>query len=200
MKKIVTIIALISACVTLTACNKTSESSEAWSHSGGDKFADLELAKGHCDRVVYEKLTELEVDSDLIVVGEFIGDASQNVDYAYDSTFDKDVVVNVTSTGTLRISKVLKGEIAEGDCVDIYQRYGIVDGRLVTFSELTPMQDGDEWLFFLKKSTGVDGYWCSSDTLGRYPIPSAENAPMPLFDNPEKNYVFCNLPHINCVF
>lgn len=181
MKKITMIIAAVSVCLTLASCAEAPKNHDEESRG----FEDIELVRVHCDRAGYENLSKLEADSDLIVVGEFVGDAAQNVDYDYDVNFDKDIVVNVMSTGTLRISKVLKGNIEEGADVDVYQRCGIVDGRLITFSGLTPMQNGDEWLFFLKKGTGVDGYWCSSDTFGRYPVPNAENALMPLSDSPD---------------
>ncbi|MCX4355005.1 MAG: hypothetical protein OSJ43_02140 [Oscillospiraceae bacterium] len=180
MKKLISIITVFAACVTLTACSTADESSTA-----SDKYEGLELVRWHSDRVEYEDLAQLEKDSHMIVIGEFIGDDNQDTDYQYNAGFQKDLIINIRSTNTIRVSKVFKGDIEEGDCVDVHQRYGIADSRLISFSDLTPMQKGDEWLFFLRNSTDLNGYWCASDTFGRYPVPSVENEPMPLSDSPD---------------
>ena len=176
MKKIISMIIVFAVCVTLTACSESTLS---------DKYEGLDLVRWQSDRPVYEDLAHLEEDSHLIVIGEFIEDDVQDADYQYDADFRKDLLINIKSTNTIRISKVFKGDVEEGDCVDIHQRYGITDGRLVSFSDLTPMQKGDEWLFFLRNSTDNNGYWCACDTYGRYPVPNVENEPMPLSDSPD---------------
>lgn len=178
MKKIISIITVFTVCAALTACSTEEESVVP------DKYDGLELVRWDCDMYLYDSLAKLEKDSHLIVIGEFIGEDRQDIDYQYDVDFEKDIITNVKSTNTIRISKVFKGDVEEGDCVDIHQRYGITDGRLVSFSDLTPMQKGDEWLFFLKSSSDQNGYWCASDTYGRYPVPNVENEPMPLSDSP----------------
>ena len=177
MKKNISIITLFSACVMLTACSKTPESPVG--------FEDLSLVKLDGNRVGYWKLDDVENDSDLIVVGEFVSDAEQTIDYEYSSYFGKEIVTLTTSTNTLQISKVIKGDAKEGDRINVSQYYGVVDEQLISISDLTPMQNGDEWLFFLRKGTISDNYWCCGDSDGRYPVPSAENAPMPLSDSPD---------------
>lgn len=179
MKKLISIITVFAACVSLTACNTADESTVS------DKYDGLELVRWNCDMYLYDSLAQLEKDSHMIVIGEFIDEDRQNIDYQYDVDFEKDIIINVKSTNTIRVSKVFKGDIEKGDCIDVHQSYGIADGRLISFSDLTPMQKGDEWLFFLKSSNDNIGYWCASDTFGRYPVPSVENEPMPLADSPD---------------
>jgi len=168
MKKIITIISALAACAVMTACSSVSEST--------DKFTGLELVRLDGSRVVYETLSDIEEASGLIVVGEFVGEAEQGT---YKNTEDF-----IVSTGTLKVLKVIKGEVKEGDKIRINQFYGTVNDRLISLSDLTPMQAGDKWLFFLKGSAD-EGYWCTGDSDGRYPVRSAENAPMPLSDSPD---------------
>lgn len=178
MKKIISIIALLAACAAMTACNKTYESA--------DRFAGLELFRPAAnDRVVvFTNLSSLENACDLVVVGKFADDPVQT-EYYFDPD-NKKFLYNVISTCPIEISRVIKGDIETGDKINVLQRYGIVDDRLIVFDELTPMQKGDEWLFFLKYHSPLDGYWCWGDTDARYPTKnSSENAPMPLSDSPD---------------
>lgn len=178
MKKIIAIIVVFSACVALTACNKVPENFY--------DFDDIKLVRtGFTNRRVFEDLAALEAHVDLMVVGKFIDDSEQNERYRYSDFFGKDILYFVTSKNTIEVEKVLIGNANIGDTLQIVQEYGIVDGDLVTFSDLTPMQKGDEWLFFLTKDSDLDVYYCASDTFGRYPVSSTENAPMPLSDSPD---------------
>ena len=178
MKKIIAIIAVLSACAALTACNKASENAHG--------FDDIKLVRtGFTDRRVFEDLAALEDHVDLMVVGKFIDDSEQNERYRYSEFFGKDILYFVTSKNTIEVEKVLIGNANIGDTLQIVQEYGIVDGDLVTFSDLTPMQKGDEWLFFLTKDSDLDVYYCVGDSDGRYPVPNAENEPMPLSDCPD---------------
>lgn len=176
MKKIIAMISVLAACAALTACNKAPENSYG--------FDNIKLVRtGFANRRVFEDLDALEDHVDLMVVGKFIDDSEQNERYRYSEFFGKDILYFVTSKNTIEVEKVLIGNANIGDTLQIVQEYGIVDGDLVTFSDLTPMQKGDEWLFFLTKDSDSDVYYCAGDSDGRYPIPSAENAPMPLSDS-----------------
>lgn len=76
------------------------------------------------------------------------------------------------------------GEANVGDKLTVGQHYGIVDNRLITFCDLTSMQKGDEWIFFLKYSPELENYWCCGDTDGRYPTENAAgNGRMSLAEN-----------------
>lgn len=178
MKKHILITAVFSLCVLLTACSSTAESY--------DVSADLECIRGGVcvDRIVFEDLYSLEEAVDIVVTGKFIADAEQNITYEYDAGFGKNVVTMVESYNTIEVKKVLKGDVSAGDNLVIGQYYGIVDGDLITFSSLTPMQKGDEWLFFLKGS-GDGNYWCWGDCAARYPVPNTENARIKFSDDPD---------------
>ena len=178
MKKITAIITVLAACASLTACNKAPGNVQS--------FDDIKLVRtGFADRRVFENLAALEDYVDLAVVGKFTGDSEQEERYHYSEFFGKDVLYFVTSQNTIEVEKVLIGDAEIGDTLQIVQDYGIVDGKLVTYSDLTPMQKGDEWLFFLKKETDLDVYFCAGDSDGRFPVPNAENEPMPLSDCPD---------------
>ena len=170
MKKIISVIITCIICIlTLTACN---------SESGGgyDDFSGLELVRlGMGDRAVYDRLDNLERASTVVVVGTFVEDAVQKADYQYNSYFNKDILVNVRSDNTIEVSKVLKGDVAVGDRLTVIQGYAVVDDRLVSESDLTPMVKGDTWIFFLKKSSKSDVFWCTGDSDGRYPVPGSKN-------------------------
>ena len=178
MKKITAIITVLAVCASLTACNKAPGNVQS--------FDDIKLVRtGFADRRVFENLAALEDHVDLMVVGKFIDDSEQNERYRYSEFFGKDILYFVTSKNTIEVEKVLIGNANIGDTLQIVQEYGIVDGDLVTFSDLTPMQKGDEWLFFLTKDSDSDVYYCAGDSDGRYPVPNAENAAMPLSDCPD---------------
>ncbi|MDD6058896.1 MAG: hypothetical protein PUB97_00765 [Ruminococcus sp.] len=133
-----------------------------------------EVVQVECDRVVYRSLEELEKASDLVVIGEYSADAKQNISYEYSEQFGKDIMVDAVSTGNITVKKVLKGDTNK-KVLNISQRYGTDDkNRLITFSEMTPMKKGDEWIFFLYYDESTDTYWCSGDYTGRYPVPDAE--------------------------
>lgn len=186
MKKIILITVICSLCAMLTACSNVTESSGCSSaEESSNMFADIKCIRGGgglADRVVFNDLDSLENEVDVIVVGEFIADSEQDVSSDYDEGFEKNIVTWVTSYNTIEVKKVLKGDVSVGDNLKIGQYYAVVDGDLITFSNLTPMQKGDKWLFFLKGYEEGD-YWCFGDSDARYPVPNTENAPMPFTDD-----------------
>ncbi len=162
MKKLISVFAAIAACITLTACNGTPETSNA--------FSDLELVRtGMSDRIVIEYLQTLEEYNDIAVVGEFIGNSESDITYTYSEHFGKDIITDVRSYNTIKVTNVLRGDVSVGDELTIGQSYGVADGKLITFSDLTPMVKGDEWIFFLNKEPDADIYWCCGDSDARYP-------------------------------
>lgn len=173
MKKFISVIAIIAACTALTACGKTpnnSDASYAPENSYEYDFSEMKLRRaGITDRVVFTTLDDLEDFSHIAVVGKFIGNAEQEVEYEYAPNIEKDIITGVTSTNTIEVTKVLMGDVKVGDKLSIDQRYAVVDGELITFSDLTPMQKGDEWVFFLRKRTNSDHYICSADSDSRFP-------------------------------
>lgn len=186
MKKI---IAAFAACAALTACGSTPKKTDDSSVSQKTaSFSELKLKQARItDRVVFYTLDELEEFSHIAVVGKFIGDAEQEVKYEYEPTFEKEIITDITSTNTIEVTKVLMGDVNVGDKLSIDQRYGVVDGELITFSELTPMQKGDEWVFFLRKITESDHYICTAESDSRFPTKNSasNNEIMPLAEGTE---------------
>lgn len=176
MKKITTIIAAIACCAALTACGSTpkdtpSEDVILDTASKTDRYAGLKVRKaGITDRVVFYNLSDLENYCSLAVVGTFIDDAEQEIKYEYNDFFGKEIIIGVESTSTIRVSRVLMGDGVEvGDELKINQEYAVVDGELISFSDLTPMQNGDEWVFFLIESINPSHYTCAGEGDSRFP-------------------------------
>jgi hypothetical protein len=137
---------------------------------GGEKpivypLEGMEIVNTSSDRDIYYSLAELEEASDLIVIGKFTDNAEQELEYSGVS------LINATSTNTISVSKVLKGEAP--DKITLSQRYGVLkeENKLVTFSGMTPMNMNEEWIFFLYYDEMNKTYWCSGDYTGRYPLP-----------------------------
>ena len=183
-----TAMAMTMACG-LTACESADSSAEQSSVTENSSMTDwtkLEVVQVETDRIVYYTLDELQQASDLIVIGEFIDDAEQDVEYQYNDDFKKKSVTDAVSTNEIAVHRVLKGTVPE-DGVRISQRYGILEeeNQLVTFSGMTPMKKGEQWIFFLYYGEGSDSYWCAGDYTGRYPLPQATAAAANAEQNPE---------------
>ncbi|MCH5205512.1 MAG: hypothetical protein J1F09_01080 [Oscillospiraceae bacterium] len=166
MKKIFSIITVCVICIfTFTACNQSTK-----------EFSDVELVKwGEADRILHYSLEELEKDCDIAVVGTFVGDSTQDITYQYSDDFGKEIILGVKSFNTIEVKQVLMGDINVGDTLNVSQRYGVVDDRLITMSELTPMIKGDTWIFFLYNNYDSGIYVCCGDSDGRYPLPNSVN-------------------------
>ena len=124
------------------------------------------------DRVIYNDLKSLMAASDLVVIGKFIQDDEQTLEYEYSEEFGKNIVVGATSTNVIQIEKLLAGETSE-ETLTISQSYGLDEeaNNFITFSNMTSMKKGDEWIFFLYYDDINDTYWCAGDYTGRYPVP-----------------------------
>ena len=168
MKKILSIIAILSICGTLTACNSSTENV-----SETKRLDELELVNIQADYIhLAESFDDIEKVSELVVVGKFIDDEKVCYErYEYDDYFKKDVLCEIISSCPMQITKVLSGNAKVGDVVNVLQREGRWEDRYITHSALTPMQKGDEWVFCLGRSNSdkYDGYWCVSESWGRYP-------------------------------
>ena len=150
-------------------------SSEDTSKAAASKPLPEKIVQAETDRVVYSDLPSLLEASQLVVIGEYAEETEQKLTTAHSAEINADVITNAVSTNKIHIKKVLKGEPPEGD-ITVSQRYGIQDepAQIVTFSSLTPMVKGDEWLFFLYYDALGSTYWCAGDYCGRYPIPNDE--------------------------
>lgn len=175
MKRLLTLITALVLGASLTACSHRTQE---------DAFSKLEFvdASETLNMIRHKDLASLEKFSDIAIVGHFASDPVQQTDY-----FDDGLFSDITSFNTVEVTKVIFGDVNVGDRLKVAQSYGVLDDKLISFSKLTPMQKGDEWIFFLKASSGPDVvYWCSGDSDGRYPTKrSSENGLMSLSEAPE---------------
>ncbi len=170
MKKITK--ALLASALTLsllTACNTANEAQTV-------DYSKLEFVQLEQDRIVYSSLSEVEESSDMIIIGEIIDDPISEPETKYSEYFGKEIFDGITSFSTVKVTKVLSGDVKVGDEIKIAQYCGVFEDRFVTYSEMTPMLKGDTWIFCLTKSNYTDDlYWCTGDSDGRYPLKSSAN-------------------------
>lgn len=182
MKKIIALTISIVLLCGLTACSskeKAVEKQEITTQKAEavqETYNGVPLVRVCADRMIYDNFKELEEAADLVVIGEFAEEAQQTLEYQYMGQFGKEVITGAVSSNVIKVNEVLKGEQPEGD-IKISQRYGYDkdnNNQLVTFSDLTPMEKGDKWVFFLFWSEEDETYWTTGDYTGRYPLPTAE--------------------------
>lgn len=185
MKKIISAITALAICLALAGCSGAPENKH--------RFEGLEFVCTERDYVSNLKnFDDIVLLSDLIVVGEFIDDASVYYEeYEYKDFFGKDVLTDIMSSCPMKITKVLYGNAKEGDVLNIVQREGIWEDKFVSRSPLTPMQKGDEWIFCLKHTTEKydhceDSFKCVAGSWGRYPTNNVgSNERMCFSDHPD---------------
>ncbi len=169
MKKLLSIIALLTVCTSLTACSSAVENSIGETESKVSEKRSLEglrIVRPIEDAVsLINTFEDLEEWSELIVIGEFIDNSGP----CY--TRSGKIVTDIVSSCPMKITRVLSGDAQVGDVINVLQKESISDDRIITRTELTPMQMGDEWLFCLKHSSEKygDGWWCVGGSRGRYP-------------------------------
>ncbi len=182
MKKFLFFIFFLSVMLLLTSCSapeavEYEESEEA--------FSGLELNKSteFANRYKPYALEDLEETCDAIVIGTYVGDAEQKKIYLYDEQVERDTLTNTRTYGSIEVSKVFKGDFKEGDIIEYAQEYAVLDNEYITFSDLTPMSDGDTWLFFLFNNYDTGIYYCLGDSDGRYPLKDFAYQRIALTDN-----------------
>lgn len=201
MKKFITAISICAMILTtLAGCSSSNRNSagsenslvdiESYPETPRTDYSTIKLVASNMgDRVVIKDLAELENGAKAIVVGTFIENAHQEEYTEYDGDFKKDILINIKSINTIKVSKVLSGDVNIGDELKIVQSYGIYENRLISNSCLTPMVNGDTWLFFLGKAINGDylkeeNCWvCLGDNDGRYPVPDASYQKTLTFSN-----------------
>ena len=162
MKKIVAVFFILGILTLFTSCVAADETEE---------FSDLNLVQlGEGNRLNFFDLESLESHSEIVVVGTFVEDSTQELTYQYEEFFGKEILAFVDSFNNIEVTKVFKGDVNVGDTLTICQNYAVVEDRFVTYSALTPMMKGDTWIFFLGSSDNGEYYFCTSDSDGRYPV------------------------------
>lgn len=150
-----------------------SETSSEATESTAPAPKGIKVVSSLFDLMVYNDVEDLAEKADLIVTGEFIGEASQEI--KYDDPENQKWFSFATSKGEFRIDKVLKGAPGSEN-VTIEQYYGIdtVDSELTlhAITGLSPMENGMKCICFLKKTADGESYSFMGDTQGRWPLPS----------------------------
>ena len=134
-------------------------------------YSDYKTINIETDRAIYSRLDELLDASDIVVLGKFCSDTTQDLSYEYSEEYGKDTLVDSVSTNYISVSKVLYGD-TDSSQIKVSQRYGVLDERkeIITFSSMLPMKKNDEWIFFLYYDKDNDTYWCTGDYCGRMPV------------------------------
>ncbi|MCR5206144.1 MAG: hypothetical protein K6E47_14025 [Lachnospiraceae bacterium] len=120
---------------------------------------------------LYTDYERLYNDSDLIVKGKFTGEAEKETVTLYDICDGKYKEYRGASYNVFHIDEVIKGDV-KGNDIKIKQNYFVdeANDRIITYSELTPMEKGSEWVYFLKNDSKGDYYYLSGDYTCRYPL------------------------------
>ncbi|MGN0611759.1 MAG: hypothetical protein ACI4JI_08245 [Ruminiclostridium sp.] len=72
-------------------------------------YSDYKTVNIETDRQIYSKLDELLDASDIVVLGKFCSDTTQDLSYEYSEEYGKDTLVDAVSTNNISVSKVLYG-------------------------------------------------------------------------------------------
>ncbi len=139
-------------------------------------YDSLEVVRWESDHITYDYIEELDKYSDIAVIGTFTKNSTTVSDFDKINGFEQEVLTNIYSYNTVKVEKVLKGDVNVGDEITVIQDCGIHDGKLVTFSDMKPMKKGDQWIFFLRYDSTYEGHWCMGDYYGRFPVPEAQTA------------------------
>lgn len=185
MKKLFALI--ISSMLIFTAsCSEKSTDSSSESTPKNDNassssiapidYDSLEVVRWEADCIFCNDLEDLEKYSEIAVIGTFIEDSTTICDFDKINGFEQEVLTNIYSYNTIKVEKVLKGDVNVGDEITAIQDCGIHDGKLVTFSDMEPMKKGDRWIFFLVSDSTYGGYWCVGDYSSRFPVPETQTA------------------------
>ncbi len=142
-----------------------------YQYKGDYSEIKFETAFKICDGDYYS-YRDLINSSDLAVVGEFVDDPRQDID---PNSRNVDSTRDVYSYNRFKIDTVLTAEgptsAESGTEIVISQRYAIVNGEYLCFSDLTPMFKGDRWVYFLDYDEERKVYYPLNDYMGRYPDP-----------------------------
>lgn len=133
------------------------------------------VVRNDADKALYFDFETLNQAAELVVIGSFSDDATQVVKTTYSEEFGKDVIYNGISTNTFTIEQVLKGT-PEGETIRISQRYVFDEefGQLISFGDMTPMEKGSKWIYFLIYDPQEQVYYAAGDYTGRYPYRNIE--------------------------
>ena len=186
MKKVAVIMLTLALTVGLSACsshekvtNNVENSTIHLTHTNVNEAEIADVIIVHGDRLVFPTLELLlEWGTDLVVIGEFTEETDTKFDYSYDERFNMEVVVDAFAHNQMRIVEVLNGDIEVGKYITMFQRYSFEERDegtvLISFGELTPMNKGDRWIYFLKHEDTAGQFSGMYYSNYRFPVPNPE--------------------------
>jgi hypothetical protein len=122
------------------------------------------------------ELLDPEQMVDLVVIGEFVGETRVGYRNHFHEGLEEDVIISTESFNQFLITEVLRGDVEVGDIITVAQTESFDEqsGVLSSSDNLTPMNKGDRWIYFLKYDNYVDAYFSAGFADGRYPLPDGQ--------------------------
>jgi len=185
MKKLSTI--LFIAVFALTACAQTPKTAENTDYPESKiDWDNIEVVQRIGEFAGYSSLSGIKENVDLIVEAEVINEMAERhiISWTYDN-FGNIMPDIGGSIAELRVSKVFQGDVKKGDVIKMGLNYFIAEAneggygidrpRLITSSDMTPLRNGEKWLFIITQSGVAKGfeeaYFLNGDTSGKFPVP-----------------------------
>lgn len=130
----------------------------------------------------YSTYAETASASDIVVMGTFVSDPYQYIDPSKNQN-----ALFFISYGKFKVEKVLKsdGSVNEGDIILVSQHTAVCGEKLKSSYGLTPIINGDSWVYFL---TGHGGFYTVQEPDRRYPVPGRTNTKLPSCNNKKGVY------------
>lgn len=174
MKRAAVILACILFVFSLTACSGGKASS-----SNSQASSDIELIFPATDGRIYDKLTDIETDSTIIIEGVIKKNLGQNVETFYNATYKKNIPTSGFTNWEVEVTKVHKGSVTVGDKITFAQYYFIRsknDGsnQQICSTSQKPAELNQKYLLFLIYNKNTKVYDAVGDYTGKYVCPPSE--------------------------
>ncbi len=170
MKRYVLVLICLSLILTIVSCSKDSSL---------DIPSDIEVVTIASHRRLFSNLQEVEEEAEIIVEAVPKKNLGQTVKTEYNELFEKELAGYGYTVWETEIAKVYKGDVKEGDKINLLQSYYIWeedDGkkRLISHSSHKPIEKNKKYLLFLVYSEPHEAHCAVSDYQGLFSIPNAE--------------------------
>ncbi|MBQ7131947.1 MAG: hypothetical protein IJO29_05195 [Oscillospiraceae bacterium] len=124
------------------------------------------------DRFICSNLKDFKQYCDALIVGTII--ETQDVIVIYEP-YSTSRISMVATLYSVRVDKVLEGELKDGQQITLCQNSGPHNGAICAFSSLNPLKDGQQRIMGISESYGdrFEGSYClSGDYTSCFPLPS----------------------------
>ncbi|MFD2169780.1 hypothetical protein [Tumebacillus lipolyticus] len=127
------------------------------------EVATVEVVTSQANYKVYENLSELEKDSDAIVLVKFTGER-ENYEVK-----QGDVLVDTLSKSTIDVKKAYVGDLKEGKTT-VFEQGAIKSGKYHNVEGYKLMDEKGEYILFLRKNKDMDTYSMVGMHQGKYDL------------------------------